>query len=625
MNNGIRGTVTNPEVIYGKSAYEIAVMHGFDGTEEEWIKSCRVDADRAEKAANEAAEKATEAATAEVTRLVGELGIVQETGDSETSVMSQKAVTNEVNSIKCNISECGISSIIASGTAEAVAPAYADTTVVSGISLKKGKSYRYSVSVSTDDTDKKSVWTTLYAGGTAYKSLTIKTATLDNGYLDFIADNDYDNAYICFKTEPTSGYSITASIEVLADCGTEKYCPNTEFIADNFVNGDATFWSGGASPNYRATYRVMCTLATMYKYAQEVYIKAADGFRFSIGYYNDGAVTDGGWQTEITVPANQQFRIMIARVSEDTSETADIAEFVSKIRIFTNGLKEIYNLAKNSGTPEGTTNTEIRYIPVKPFEVLSINHRGYNTVAPENTLAAFKLSKKNGFDFVECDVRFTSDGVPVLLHDPSINRTARNADGSEISSTINIADITYETALTYDFGILKGETYRGTKIPTLAEFMQLCRALSLHPYLDVYDAHSNTKAQTICDIVKSCGMERNVSFISSSYAALSYISNILPNARYGLVSWDTDPTTGLNVSNYIDVLKEKGVGNMFVDADLSVADISLYKALCEQKGVSLEVYCPNTVEKILTLDTYITGVTSDTLIAKDVLREGNLE
>lgn len=39
MSNVLRGTIVNPDKIYGKSAYEIAVMHGFDGTEEEWLES----------------------------------------------------------------------------------------------------------------------------------------------------------------------------------------------------------------------------------------------------------------------------------------------------------------------------------------------------------------------------------------------------------------------------------------------------------------------------------------------------------------------------------------------------------------------------------------------------------
>lgn len=44
MSNILKGTVVNPDTIYGKSAYEIAVMNGFDGTEEEWLESLKGDA-----------------------------------------------------------------------------------------------------------------------------------------------------------------------------------------------------------------------------------------------------------------------------------------------------------------------------------------------------------------------------------------------------------------------------------------------------------------------------------------------------------------------------------------------------------------------------------------------------
>lgn len=46
MSNVLRGTIVNPDVVRGKSAYEIAVMHGFEGTEEEWIKSLNKEAEQ---------------------------------------------------------------------------------------------------------------------------------------------------------------------------------------------------------------------------------------------------------------------------------------------------------------------------------------------------------------------------------------------------------------------------------------------------------------------------------------------------------------------------------------------------------------------------------------------------
>jgi hypothetical protein len=63
MSNVLRGVIVNPDVIRGKSAYELAVKHGYDGTEEEWLVSLAGDAaEYAVKRAEEALKAATEAA-----------------------------------------------------------------------------------------------------------------------------------------------------------------------------------------------------------------------------------------------------------------------------------------------------------------------------------------------------------------------------------------------------------------------------------------------------------------------------------------------------------------------------------------------------------------------------------
>ena len=52
-----------------------------------------------------------------------------------------------------------------------------------------------------------------------------------------------------------------------------------------------------------------------------------------------------------------------------------------------------------------------------------IAHRGAGKLAPENTLAAFKLGASHGYRMFECDVKLSSDGVPFLLHDSTLERT----------------------------------------------------------------------------------------------------------------------------------------------------------------------------------------------------------
>jgi glycerophosphoryl diester phosphodiesterase len=52
-----------------------------------------------------------------------------------------------------------------------------------------------------------------------------------------------------------------------------------------------------------------------------------------------------------------------------------------------------------------------------------IGHRGAMAYAPENTLASFREAKRRGASWVEIDVKLTADGVPILMHDPSLKRT----------------------------------------------------------------------------------------------------------------------------------------------------------------------------------------------------------
>lgn len=168
--------------------------------------------------------------------------------------------------------------------------------------------------------------------------------------------------------------------------------------------------------------------------------------------------------------------------------------------------------------------------------IKSVNHAGWYE-APENTLPAYKASKQHGFYYVETDVSFTSDNIPVLLHDNTINRTGRNADGTEISETINIYDITFEQAQAYDFGIYKSSEYAGTKLPSLEQFILLCRNLGLHPYIELKSSYNYTQAQieSCVDIVKRYGMKDKVTWASFSNTYLGYVKNYDDSARLGYI------------------------------------------------------------------------------------------
>jgi glycerophosphoryl diester phosphodiesterase len=56
---------------------------------------------------------------------------------------------------------------------------------------------------------------------------------------------------------------------------------------------------------------------------------------------------------------------------------------------------------------------------------LWVAHRGAGKLAPENTLAAFRVGASHGYRAFECDVKLSADGVPFLLHDATLERTTQ--------------------------------------------------------------------------------------------------------------------------------------------------------------------------------------------------------
>ena len=76
-----------------------------------------------------------------------------------------------------------------------------------------------------------------------------------------------------------------------------------------------------------------------------------------------------------------------------------------------------------------------------------ISHRGVDlnhTIAGENSLEAVAYARMVGFDCIETDVRTTSDGILVCMHDETINRTCLNKDGSEIQEKTRVCDLTFD-------------------------------------------------------------------------------------------------------------------------------------------------------------------------------------
>lgn len=140
-------------------------------------------------------------------------------------------------------------------------------------------------------------------------------------------------------------------------------------------------------------------------------------------------------------------------------------------------------------TSEATTVTEVTTTTAEPEETEPVlmyqAHRGLSTDFPENTLPAFQGAVDYGFKFIELDPNFTKDQQCVLMHDNTINRTCRKADGSSVgSSNIALNSVTYAELSAYDAGIFKGTQFKGTKVPLLSEVADLVEGTGVALKLD---------------------------------------------------------------------------------------------------------------------------------------------
>ncbi len=97
---------------------------------------------------------------------------------------------------------------------------------------------------------------------------------------------------------------------------------------------------------------------------------------------------------------------------------------------------------------------------------LWIAHRGAGKLAPENTLAAFRVGAALGYRAFECDVKLSADGVPFLLHDATLQRTtpAQGTAGERAWSELSRLDA----------GSWHSRAYAGEPIPSFEAIARYC-------------------------------------------------------------------------------------------------------------------------------------------------------
>ncbi len=176
-------------------------------------------------------------------------------------------------------------------------------------------------------------------------------------------------------------------------------------------------------------------------------------------------------------------------------------------------------------------------------------HRGFNAVAPENSLPAYGAAIALGAEEIELDLWPTKDDVLVSIHD---NRLERLADGEGF-----IIDYTYEELLEFDFGVKFGEAFRGMRILT---FEDVLKKFAGQAIMNVHVKTCGDKApykvewaQQMIDLIRQYDCQRHVYFMTGNDNLARMLRELAPDIPCCMGGGDTEEAHWRIVDRAIEI------------------------------------------------------------------------
>ncbi|EYT54881.1 hypothetical protein H490_0108405 [Leucobacter sp. UCD-THU] len=167
-----------------------------------------------------------------------------------------------------------------------------------------------------------------------------------------------------------------------------------------------------------------------------------------------------------------------------------------------------------------------------------ISHRGAAALAPENTLSAMRVAIDQGVDFIETDVQLTADGVPILMHDFTLDRTTSGGG--------RVADHTLEQIKRLDAGGWFAPAYTWEPVPTLVEFVDLLGGAPTRALVELKGVWAPEQIASVVDLLRERQLVHRVALQSFDVHTLRMLQEVGPEFARVLLTreWD-EPTVRL--------------------------------------------------------------------------------
>ncbi|WP_257021813.1 glycerophosphodiester phosphodiesterase family protein [Leifsonia sp. AK011] len=177
------------------------------------------------------------------------------------------------------------------------------------------------------------------------------------------------------------------------------------------------------------------------------------------------------------------------------------------------------------GAPSASTFSTLR----QPGEVPSVaGHRGDLRGGPENTLPALQAVLDSSAEFVETDVQLTADGVPVLMHDWTLDRTT---DG-----TGPVWAATWDEISELDAGSWAGSEYAGLSVPHLPAFLGILKPSDKHAIIELKGSWTAEQVAIVTTLIQEWELSQRVVLASFDLMTLQAAQSVAPTIERVIIS-----------------------------------------------------------------------------------------
>lgn len=214
-----------------------------------------------------------------------------------------------------------------------------------------------------------------------------------------------------------------------------------------------------------------------------------------------------------------------------------------------------------------------------------VGHRGAAAVEPENTLRSFRRAIADGAELLECDVHLSRDGVPVIMHDQSIDRTA--SDWSPLREGA-LADLTRSEL---DDVVLD----EGERIPSLSDLLDLLDEAGDDAVPVYVEVKAVAAAEEVARLLVQRYGDRPGSFLHSPVTVISFhpealaaVHSAAPGIPFAYIVNEVHPST-------LETVKSLHAQGLSIRLAKATAE---HVAAAHEAGVAVNVWTANTDEQL---------------------------